>query len=60
MLAGFAAANHVISNASAYSLKEGFSTGLGFAGIAVALLARDGHHPFTALVFGVLIGAGWQ
>ena len=60
MLAGFAAANHVISNASAYSLKEGFSAGLGFTGIAVALLARNNPLaiPLTALVFGVLIQGG--
>ena len=60
MLAGFAAANHVLSNGSAYSLKEGFSAGLGFTGIAVALLARN--HPLavplTALVFGILIQGG--
>ena len=60
MLAGFAAANHVISNGSSYSLKEGFSAGLGFTGIAVALLARNNPLaiPFTALVFGVLIQGG--
>ncbi len=60
MLAGFAAANHVLTNGSAFSLKEGFSAGLGFTGIAVALLARN--HPLaiplTALVFGVLIQGG--
>lgn len=60
MLAGFAATNHVISNASSFSLREGFTAGLGFTGIAVALLARNNPLavPLTALVFGMLIQGG--
>ena len=59
-LAGLGAGNHVLTKYSDWSFSGEFVAGLGFLGIAVALLARNNPLviPLTALVFGVLVQAG--
>lgn len=57
-LAGLVGINYVLGYK--YYFEEGFSTGLGFMGIAVALLGKN--HPFgvilSALLFGILSQGG--
>jgi simple sugar transport system permease protein len=57
-LAGMVGMNYVLGYK--YYFEEGFSSGLGFMGIAVALLGRN--HPFgvvlSALLFGILSQGG--
>ena len=54
------AGNHVLTDFANYRFNGEFVAGLGFLGIAVALLARNNPLviPLTALVFGILVQAG--